>query len=418
MPQAPGLRFRLTTQCRPLDRLRSAGAFEFARHLPLLVLSKLKEFDMRSRMILPVWIGLWVVVFVGLLSFASIAQRSDTPQWQEVLTFKQASLEPPTWCGETALAVKASDWETERGGIVHIDVLRKKQIWVTRNPLTKDPFYSHDGSLVFYYRMRTDPGIQEGHVPDGMWEHRMETRKTRAIGFLDTDNFRHPASPTEKVYALVAKEKGPAFWPDLPGWRILPLPKDDHVVDSAHVSQWASDGSYLVLDVKGECTKKIETLHVVGQGTVTNVSYDCKKTAFSFYDAAGHLIRNVPKAALHLPTYPYPKALRESLYAFGRDGRLRRLSPWTGQTEELPVEMRVEKGLFTFDVSGTGGVVYSRDDSPAGVWITSTLGVTPERISVAGAHPRFSRNGEYVAFIRRDRGANGVLVILKREIKK
>ncbi len=359
-----------------------------------------------------------IVLFANVAGYASDStiEQSHGTEWREAIVFGHVSAEPATWCGATSVVVKEWDWDTETGGIVYIDVSSKKKISITRNPLAKDPFCSFDGSEVFYYKFRKDGGS------DGMWEYDLKSGKTRKIGDASTDYIRNPASPTEKVYALVAGEKKYLRFltMKLSDWKVLSFPKDHHqMVGAGSNSQWANDGSYLMLSLqdKGE----VERFYDAGQKRwIESVSGGGNRT-FNFYDTEGQLINTIsPEKFQDLGYGPIAKG--DGVYWFGKDGRLRRLNPKTGITEELPQQVTIHKKmLFTFDVSATKEVACTQynpyDRKNESLWVASIYGDRVQRISEKGSLPVFSKTGEYIAFIRQDGKGNGILVIMQRIVK-
>jgi hypothetical protein len=302
------------------------------------------------------------------------------------------------------VVAKAWHWPTEKGGIIHLDVVSKKLTWVTRDPLAQSgPFCSHDGASVFYNRFRPlRPGEEKydtpGHgiMPDGLWAHDRTSGKTRKISDSRShDDFDNPASPRAKIYALVASEKKylAARRVTLPGWQIVTFPKDDRIVDKG---RWAHDGSYLVLSVR----PKPESLFV-------------GPTAYLFYTPEGQLIREVPWAALQPGSARWTKPMPDGLYAVGKDGRMRRVNPWSGVIEELSFQVTLTKGLFTFDVAPNGDISYSLGNT--GIRIVSPSGEEVPIPIPGSSHPVFSPNGEYLAFLGAAAKANTKLVIVERQ---
>lgn len=354
-----------------------------------------KRFNI-AKIIAVAWIFFLVFPLVAGSGFAEEkAGTEKQKKWQEVLVFKSVTGVAPTWCGPNAIVVKevdflkamgsASELEYQKaGGIVYIDVVTKKKIWIIRNIETGHPFCSYDGSLIFYYKMA------EHWKDSAIWVYDLKSGKKQKIGYANTSFFRNPASPTGKAFALVGiGEKYQRIWETkLLDWHILFFPKESNIGYGG--AEWAKDGSYLMLFL------------------ITGVQWDSEggysvlrggKDSYAFYDTKGQLIRNVPKPKLQ-PFHDL-KAMGDGMYFFRKDGRLRRLDPWSGKIEDLPLQVVISKGFnFQFDVSMNGEVAYTRNDHEIGLWIDSIYGNKAQEISGKGTHPAFSKTGEYIAFIK------------------
>ena len=109
---------------------------------------------------------------------------------------------------------------------------------------------------------------------------------------------------------------------------------------------------------------------------------------------------------------------------FRKDGRLRKLDPWSGAIEDLPLQVVISKGFnFQFDASINREVAYTRNDHKIGLWIDSIPMNKAQEISEEGTFPVFSKSGEYIAFIKEAIDPNDphsfswVLVVMKRNSK-
>mgnify|MGYP001562130583 FL=1 len=353
------------------------------------------------------------LVFATVVGYGFAEGKTETEMqkgWQEVMVFKPVSATHPIWCGSKGIII--TEWEMKGneakkyyGGIVHINIESKKKALITREILTKNPFCNYDGSFVFYFQWQEDPKQYERMISGGIWMHDLKTGKKQEIGYAITDYFKNPASPTEKVFALIGVEKQYLqIWKaNLPDWKILYIPKDRSMTRSygGSVSQWASDGSYFMLNV---------------------IDYNERgKDSFIFYDKKGRLIRNIPVSEVQAVRL---KIMGDGVYFFREDGRLRRLNPWTGKIEDLPLQVVISKGFnFQFDASMNREVAYTRNDHEIGLWIDSIHGNKAQEISEEGTFPVFSRSGEYIAFIKEAIDPNDphsfswVLVVMKRNSK-
>lgn len=338
-----------------------------------------------AKIIAVVWAFFLVFPLVAGYGFAEEkAGTEKQKKWQEVLIVKPINPGSPTRCGSNAFVAKKWDYQRETGGIVYINVINKQEILITQNPLTKNPFCNYDGSSVFYFQWQEDPKQYESMISGsgGIWMHDLKTGKKQKIGYALTDSFENPASPTEKVFALIGVEKQYLqIWKaNLPNWKILYVPEDSSMTRSyvGSVSQWASDGSYFMLKV---------------------IDYNERgKDSFIFYDKKGRLIRNVPVSEVQAVRL---KAMADGVYFFREDGQLKRLNPWTGKIEDHPLQVVISKGFnFQFDISAIGEVVYTRSDQEIGLWIDSIYGKQEQEISEEGTLPVFSKTGKYIAFIK------------------
>lgn len=338
------------------------------------------------------------VLVIGIfLALATPAWSADLGkegyQWREIYTFSPASNGRVVWCGPSKLVVESRDLRSPRdnGGIALIDLETKKVRWLLRYPYFKDPFPSHDCSSVFYYRFLHDPTDEEEAGEDGIWLIDVKTGRQKRVGGVSTDPFQRPASPKEKVYALVRRyEKKPVeqLKIDLQGWKILRFPRDDREVGSG---LWASDGSYIVLTLSasknGQC--------------------------FAFYNPDGKLLKEVMlKGQLRLAD---KVAHPEGVYLFGQDGVLKRVSTKTWYIEDLPFNIVLKKDCsFWFDVSPNGEIAYTRHEEGGGVWIGSVSGFVGKRVSEEGSLPSFSNTGELVALTKAHGKGNQQVVVLKK----
>lgn len=368
------------------------------------------------RLTISILSGLFLLTSLfALPAYASSPDGNRSPSWKEVLSFAPVNPGPVTWCSPKVLVAKEYDQFEQAGGIVHINVETKKVTWVTKNPLTKDPFCNYDGTTIFYYRLRENPKIEpEGLEFDGVWAYDLKTKKTNKIGTLSPDKVAiNLTSPAQNIYALVARDRKylPELKINLPGWRILRLPADDRLQpDGSLLSQWARDGSYLALTVrdKNKPTER-HPFHKVG--------------ILVFLDPEGRQLSKVPYAALQQEPGVTPyffAASGDGLYFFGKDGRLRKVNPRTGGIEQSPLQVTLkEKHSFTFDVASTGEVIYTKlDDIKSGerplLWLTTVSGKPSYSLGILAHHPRLSPMGDYLAVIQRGNRGNGVLTVLQR----
>ena len=79
----------------------------------------------------------------------------------------------------------------------------------------------------------------------------LKQAKNEKIGFANPDYFKNPASPTEKIFAIVGVDKKYLkLWREnLPDWEILFFPKDKGEDKGYGENRWANSGDYLMLHI-------------------------------------------------------------------------------------------------------------------------------------------------------------------------
>lgn len=346
-----------------------------------------------------------MAIFIITKAYAADAIDSSDTGWEEYLTVEKVILEPPTWCGPNGgLVIKTFDEKDRQGGVLYIDVPAKKSTWeftawATKDPYFHFPFCSFDGQTVFMFKVKlglylADGGyasnLEGGLVPDGMWTYDFkseETRKFTGDGF--PRKMRWPASPAERIYAVVAENKSDLAWAkmELPGWKVLTFPQDkSDLLDG----MWSSDGSYLLL----------------------RTAIHGKKRSIIIYDKNGKLLLSKELDGLLVPNGP--AAAPEGVYLYDNKGRLYRLNPYTGDVKDLGTELNFQNAPVYLSFTRKGDIAYYKGGE---LWITS-LGGKGVKITDDGAFQSFSPDGKYLAYVRKNKTANSNydLVILKRKI--
>jgi hypothetical protein len=321
----------------------------------------------------------------------------EKPSWERIAAFGPFSVDSLTWCGSKGLVIRHFRWgekedEPAQGGIAYVDVTTKKIRWITKDARTIGPFPSYDGSSVFFLRLGPSLSSDEERPSEGIWRYNLKRQKAKRISKNFNTSIRCPASPSGDVFALVAPLKSDldAIGINLPGWKILRLANEE-LNSSTSASQWASDGSYLILDLWGKENGR----------------------RLSFFDSNGVHMRDVK---LELPLAWMVKARPDAAYFFLPEKRelgLNRISLKIWAVEPLPLKVPYDrKHLIAFDVSLRGEIVYDRLDG--GIRISSLPGKGETTLSEKGIRPSFSGSGEYVAFIEQGANREDTVVVMRR----
>ncbi len=348
--------------------------------------SRVRHWGLLGMLAAAIWLGGWAA---RIQASSDPSERPAGEPWSQVLTYEPMR-EPVSWCGPDAVVAQAVRGGDEIEGIVRLDVATKALTWVIKDPLVQSgPFCSHDGQIVFFNRFRPsrpDEPDELGHgiQPIGLWAHDRKSGTTWKVSeSFRYSGFPRPASPASRAYVLVPIEGRLPSLTLPPGWRILRLPRDRREVVTG---RWAQDGSYIVLAVKAPGSRLFQA-----------------PVSYQVYSPAGDLIREVSREVLaQLPQHREVKAAREGVYVVGKDGWFRRLDPWSGVIEQVPVRVEVSAfTLFTFGVSPDGRIAYSllfhrKNEPDIGLRVAEPSGSVVQ-VDPSGSHPEFSPNGEYLA---------------------
>jgi hypothetical protein len=321
------------------------------------------------------------IIIPALLTFFVLLNTYARAQdnWKETFSYElPRGVIDKKWCGSEAVMLRIWDvtkWDRKNekmqgdGGLVYINIAEKQKVWITKNPYIADPFCSHDGSKIFYYKWAGHP---EEPIIKGLWVYDMKTRKEQKAGYgmVSGMQMKNPASPAGKIFILIGKGKI-----ELPEWKLIHIPVDfKKLAVDREASKWAKDGSYFMLE--------FIPMLPIGESV--------KETISKFYDSGGNLFKSIKDGM-------GPILMKDGVYSYGRDG-LKRFDPIDSHMERFPVQIddiNILKEFINFDISPTNEIVYSNNQ---GVWIDSIYGGCKKQVSKGGAGAIFSPTGEYIAY--------------------